>query len=404
VANTAFVGELGLDGSLRRVPGIVSLVDALTSTAVVVPTPCTGEAALVGRHFVRGASSMRVLLDALRGDGEWEEAPAPAGDGPPALMGDLSDVRGQRFARWALEVAAAGAHHLLLAGPPGAGKTLLARRLVGLLPPLTRGAALETTRVHSAAGLELPPGGLVQRPPLRAPHHGASPVSLVGGGSAWLRPGEISMAHNGVLFLDEMGEFPATVLDALRQPLEEGVVRVCRARASVTLPARFLLVAAMNPCPCGEGGPPGSCRCSEAARARYGRRLSGPLLDRFDLRVPVSRPDVTELLRGPAGEGTEVVAARVAGARALAAERGVRANADLPAAELDRFAPLTPAAWRVLEYRLRAGSLSARGLHRIRRVARTLADLEGAPAVVGEEHVCGALELRTEADALAAAS
>lgn len=210
--------------------------------------------------------------------------------------------------------------------------------------------------------------------------------------------------HNGVLFLDEMGEFPAAMLDALRQPLEEGAVRVCRARASVTLPARFLLVAAMNPCPCGEGGPPGSCRCSEAARARYGRRLSGPLLDRFDLRVAVGRPDVSELLRGPAGEGTSVVAERVATVRALAADRGVRANADLPAARLDAVAPLTPAAWRVLEFRLRAGSLSARGLHRVRRVARTLADLDGAPPVVGEEHVCSALELRTEAGALAAVS
>lgn len=404
VANTAFVGELGLDGALRRVPGMVPLVDALATRAVVVPTSCTGEAALVGRHHVRGGATMRVVVDALRGDAPWEEAPIVTADDLPAPAGDLADVRGQPFARWALEVAAAGAHHLLLAGPPGAGKTLLARRLVGLLPWLDRAAALETTRVHSAAGLELPPGGLVQRPPLRAPHHGASPVSLVGGGSAWLRPGEISMAHNGVLFLDEMGEFPATVLDALRQPLEEGVVRVCRARASVTLPARFLLVAAMNPCPCGEGGPPGSCRCSEAARARYGRRLSAPLLDRFDLRVAVSRPDVTELLRGVPGEGTAEVAARVAAARALAAERGVRANADIPASRLDDVAPLSPDAWRVLEYRLRVGTLSARGLHRVRRVARTLADLDGAPAVVGEEHVCGALELRTEPDALAAAS
>lgn len=198
VAGTAFVGELGLDGSLRRVPGMVPLVDALAAPAVVVPTPCIAEAALVGRHAVRGGSTVRAVVDALRGDGPWEEPPPVAAGDAPVLAADLADVRGQRFARWALEVAAAGAHHLLLAGPPGAGKTLLARRLVGLLPPLSRADALETTRVHSAAGLELPPGGLVLRPPLRAPHHGASPVALIGGGSAWLRPGEISMAHKRV--------------------------------------------------------------------------------------------------------------------------------------------------------------------------------------------------------------
>ena len=207
-----------------------------------------------------------------------------------------------------------------------------------------------------------------------------------------------------MLFLDEMAEFPVSVLDALRQPLEEGVVRVCRARSAVTFPARFLLVGAMNPCPCGEGGPPGSCRCSDAGRSRYARRLSGPLLDRFDLRIPITRPDVTELLGGPPGEPSSAVAARVAAVRALALERGVRTNAELAPARLDEVAPLSPPAARMLEWRLRTGSLSARGLDRVRRVARTVADLDGAPGLVGEEHVCAALDLRLEPAALESVS
>ncbi|HWC37510.1 MAG TPA: ATP-binding protein, partial [Acidimicrobiales bacterium] len=284
----------------------------------------------------------------------------------------------------------------------GSGKTMLARRLAPILPPLGREQALETTRVHSTAGLALS-GDLVRRSPLRAPHHGASDVSVIGGGTSWMRPGEISLAHNGVLFLDEMGEFATTVLEALRQPLEEGVVRVCRARASVTFPARFLLVGAMNPCPCGEGSMPGACRCSEVARARYARRLSGPVLDRFDLRVSLSRPDVGELLGGPPGESTEAVAERVVRAREVAAARGVLTNAQLPANRLDEVAPLCRDAQALLERRLRSGSLSARGLHRVRRVARTLADLDDAPPVVGAGHVAAALELRVAFDTLAPA-
>jgi magnesium chelatase family protein len=221
-------------------------------------------------------------------------------------------------------------------------------------------------------------------------------VALIGGGTGYMRPGEISLSHGGVLFMDEMCEFPAAVLDALRQPIEEGVVRVCRARATVSFPARFLLVGATNPCPCGEGGPGGLCRCPPAARQRYRRRLSGPLLDRFDLRVVVSRPDATSVLGGPPGEASAPVAARVAAARDLARERGVRCNAELPAPQLDVLAPLTPGAARVLEHRLRAGQLSARGVHRVRRVARTIADLGGAGGPVDEEHVCLALSLRAE--------
>ncbi len=278
---------------------------------------------------------------------------------------------------------------------------MLAERLPGLLPPLELKEAIEVTRIHSAAGVALPPGTLIRRPPMRAPHHSASPVSLIGGGSTLMRPGELSCAHHGVLFLDELGEFPSDVLDTLRQPLEEGQVLVCRARASVLFPARVLLVAAMNPCPCGSEGGPGSCRCRDAARFRYAARVSGPLLDRFDLRVMVDRPDVAELLAieqpvRPTVESTEVVARRVAAARSRAAARGLTCNSALPADRLDEVAPLEPAARRLLETRLRQGRLSARGLHRVRRVARTLADLAGRDGWLSSDDVCSALALRAD--------
>ena len=394
----AFFGELGLDGSLRPVRGMVSLVDASPVRTVVVPAASVAEATVYGRHEVRSARRLVEVVEALRGDAPWPEPPTPAEPVrplAPVMLRDLADVRGQVAARKALEVAAAGGHHLLMVGPPGAGKTMLASRLPGLLPPLGVDEALAVARIRSAVGEPLAGGELPMVPPFRAPHHTASPVALTGGGTGVLRPGEVSRASHGVLFLDELGEFAPAVLDALRQPLEEGVIRITRAQASATFPARFLLVGAMNPCPCGMAGPEG-CTCTDGERARYRRRLSGPLVDRFDLRVDVDRPSPDELLRGEPGEGTAVVAARVREARDRAATRGVACNAHIPRRRLDDLCPVTPETELVLEGALAGGRLSARGLDRVRRVARTLADLEGHDGPAAPLHVKMALALRAQ--------
>ncbi|NJQ02291.1 YifB family Mg chelatase-like AAA ATPase [Streptomyces zingiberis] len=426
IADLVMIGELGLDGRVRPVRGVLPAVLAAAEAGheqVVVPEQTAAEAALVPGIAVLGVRSLRQLIAVLADEPVPEEEPREEGRPDPALAGlalpgsgtaaglaaragggaplpDLADVAGQREARTALEVAAAGGHHLYLKGPPGAGKTLLAERLPGLLPPLSRRESLEVTAVHSVAGV-LPPGKpLIDTPPFCAPHHSATMPSIVGGGNGLPRPGAASLAHRGVLFLDEAAEFGARVLDALRQPLESGHVVVARSAGVVHLPARFLLVLAANPCPCGRHALSGAgCECPPAVVRRYQSRLSGPLMDRVDLRVtvePVGRRALLEEVRS--GEPTAVVAARVLAARERAAARldgsPWRLNSEIPGHELrTRWRPAPDALWEA-ERDMERGLLTARGLDRVLRVAWTAADLAGRDRPAAPD-VAMALQLRT---------
>jgi magnesium chelatase family protein len=397
LADCEFLGELGLTGELRAVHGALPAVlgAARDGRPTILPRANGAEAALAGNSGVRVADNLLEVCAHLRGEralGEVEPPPLIDARGGP----DLADVRGQAQARRALEIAAAGGHHLLLLGPPGSGKTLLASRLPGVLPLLDEPAALEAAAVRSIAGIALDPASWRQ-PPFRHPHHTASGVALVGGGSP-PRPGEISLAHQGVLFLDELPEWDRRVLEVLREPLESGRITISRAARQAEFPARFQLVAAMNPCPCGwAGDPSGRCRCSAEQIARYRGRISGPLLDRIDLVIEVPRAAPAELRpNAPRGESSATVAQRVAAARRLQIERAGDANGVLAPAAIECHCRLADADQNLLEQAAERLRLSARAISRVLRVARTIADLAGS-AAIERPHLAEALGYRRTA-------